>query len=140
MVKILNEKRLMARISRIDPAVGRAVKGAVGRAAEAHADTARLRAPEDTGDLKRSIGWAFGSARGGVIPLGGKRLNKSDITAVAYAGDKRAYYARFQEFGTSRNRAQPYFFPAARVIAPGFRADLKRAGKSAIKAAIRGGS
>jgi len=98
--------------------------------------------PVDEGDLRASIGWAWGSAPKGAMVLDSveAKKNASD-RIVIYAGDPVAFYARFVEFGTQAHavgagsdvakasgksgaqsgamhpgaRAQPFFWPAYRA-------------------------
>jgi HK97 gp10 family phage protein len=95
------------------------------------------------GALRDSIGWTWGDAPKGSISVG-KVRNASDkfgrINITIYAGtrDKSlgnadAFYARFQEFGTIKMAANPFFFPAWRAN----RTRARRAAKRAISKAIK---
>jgi hypothetical protein len=99
---------------------------------------AKALAPKDTLELEKSIGWRFGSLPKGAFQLSaaGVRFNKSDFRITVYAGSSKAYYARWQEFGSSQNRAQPYFFPAYRQILRKLRATLKGIVNQAARRAI----
>lgn len=61
-------------------------------------------APKETGELVESIGWRW-------VPKGFRR-----IVARIFAGAGDAFHARFQEFGTVDQDAQPFFFPIYRAL------------------------
>ena len=99
----------------------------------------------DDGELRDSIGWTWGKVPKGALTLG--KVARSQIggglTATVYAGNSKAYYARWVEFGTAQHvngglfagsehpgtQARPFFYPA-------FRANRKSA-KRRIRAAQR---
>ncbi|HEX8343497.1 MAG TPA: HK97-gp10 family putative phage morphogenesis protein [Actinoplanes sp.] len=84
-------------------ALGAAVVRKSGLQVEA---TAKLFSPVDTGHLKATIGARFeGDGRHG------------EMEAVISA---TAEYARYQEFGTSRQAPQAFMGPALDRVAPGF--------------------
>lgn len=91
-------------------------------------------APQDTGDLAGSIGWTWGDAPRGSLVLGrvGGR-EYAGLRITIYAGDKNAFYARFQEFGTRNMAANPFFFPVWRLMKRRVRSRLSRAIRKAIK-------
>lgn len=68
---------------------------------------AKLRAPVDTGFLRSSIQTAF----------------EGDLTAVVFVG---AEYGVYVEFGTTRQRAQPYLQPALEEVSRSIGAELKQ--------------
>lgn len=53
------------------------------------------------------------------------------------AGDETAFYARMVEFGTPRNAASPFFYPAYRALRRGLRARMSRAVRRAIRKVAR---
>jgi len=100
--------------------------------------------PVDSGDLQKSIGWTWGDAPRGALTIskvvGGSRSKA--LTITIYAGDEKAYHARWVEFGTAphANRgkfagtqnpgtpAQPFFFVSYRAN--------KKPGKAKVRKAI----
>ena len=64
------------------------MRGAVRAGSKVLADSAKSRAPVDSGDLKKSIRVSTRSRRG-------------QVSASVRAGDKRAFYAHMVEYGTA---------------------------------------
>jgi len=99
--------------------------------------------PMLTGALRDSIGWTWGDAPKGSMTIGtvrGREYEKIAITIYAGTRDKSlgsadAFYARFQEFGTVKMAANPFFFPAWRANKSRVRGNIKRAVSRAIKTA-----
>lgn len=98
----------------------------------------------DSGDLQMSIGWTWGKApKGSMVIAAVKASNESGMTITIYAGNKKAFYARWIEFGTARHEnggifdgsihpgttAQPFFYVSWRAS--------QRAAKRAINKAVR---
>lgn len=93
-------------------------------------------APQDSGDLAGSIGWTWGEAPSGSVVLGevgGRQYGAMRLTI--YAGDKDTFYARFQEFGTVKMPANPFFFPTWRANRRRVRGRMTRAIKKAVREA-----
>ncbi len=97
------------------------------------------------GALRNSIGWTWGDAPRGAITLGkvrnaSDRLGRIAITIYAGTRDKSlgnadAFYARFQEFGTVKMAANPFFYPAWRANKTRVKAAITRAVKRAVRKA-----
>lgn len=107
------------------------------------ADMKRL-VPRDTDALFNSIGWTWGDkAPKGSIKIGrvqGRGFAAMSITIYAGTRDKSlgsadAFYARFQEFGTFKMAANPFFYPAWRANRTASKAAIKRAVNRAVKRA-----
>lgn len=93
-------------------------------------------APHLTGDLAGSIDWTWGDAPAGSMTIGkvgGKEYGSMAITI--YAGGSDAFYARFQEFGTRKMPANPFFYPVWRARRKTVKARVGRAIRAAIKKA-----
>ena len=113
-------------------------------------------APVDEGDLRNSIGWTFGEVPKGAISLKTRSvLVKGQIMKITiYAGDEKAYYARWVEFGTRAHNvakggglksfsgeavthpgagARPFFYPSWRAM----KKPIKKAISKAIQEAVR---
>jgi HK97 gp10 family phage protein len=89
-------------------------------------EVARLMAPRETGAMMNSIALVsakkstYNSAvltarrmRPGAEVQGSPLAGKNEVYIVPVVG-----YAGHQEFGTSRNRAQPFLIPALRAVGP----------------------
>ena len=154
--------RLQARLAKVpDVARAAAAQAMEEGAAEVVAEMKRL-APVDSGALRDSIGWTWGDVPAGTFTIADIRSGKNKGEQYAtlrikiYAGSKKAFYARWVEFGTqahsvARNAsvergkrqnegtfhpggaAQPFFFVAWAKHRRKFRARIR----AAVKAAIR---
>ena len=112
------------------------------QAANVVADMKRL-VPVSSGALRDSIGWTWGDAPKGAITLGtvrGRRYARMAITIYAGTrdtsrGSADAFYARFQEFGTVKMTANPFFYPAWRANRKRVKGAITRAVKRAVRKA-----
>jgi HK97 gp10 family phage protein len=92
-------------------------------------------APHVSGDLAGSIGWTWGDAPKGSFTLGKVAGNEyATMRITIYAGGGKAFYARFQEFGTVKMPANPFFFPVWRAKRKSVKNRITRAMNKAIKA------
>lgn len=110
------------------------IRKALAENAEEIVAFARRLVPVDQGDLKASIGWTFGAAPKGSMVLAEAKSEEADLRVTVYAGNERAYYARWIEFGTVNMTGRPYFFPAYRAVKRRVRGRLTRATRKAAKA------
>ena len=144
---------LQARFRALPVEVRRAVRAEMERiAAEIVAQMRRL-APRDTGRLAQSIGWTWGSPPDGSIAVTsidgavGDKLTiyaGGEATREVYVPPKvegRIYqpgaggttdYAVWQEFGTVKMQANPFFWPSIRAAR---RSINRRLNAAAVKAA-----
>lgn len=142
--------------------VPNAVRQAAREALEAGADelVAEMRrlVPVESGALRASIGWAWGEAPAGAIysdTVGGG--DTAGLRIVIYVGGSegtkrrqarnsgtrtsdqgRAGYfdsdnARYQEFGTSKMPANPFFWPSYRALKRRIKSRITRAINKAIR-------
>ncbi|MDW9735147.1 HK97 gp10 family phage protein [Sinorhizobium meliloti] len=115
--------------------------------------------PTDSGALKNSIDWTWGSAPKGALTIAtvrgqGMRNTGSENTITIYSGNADAYYARFVEFGTAAHTAggmfagaaipaiaaSPFFFVSFRANRKRVKSRITRAvNKSAKEVAAGGG-
>jgi len=95
----------------------------------------RAVAPRQTGELAASINWTWGDAPAGAMVLGTVRgSDYGTMRITIYAGGGDAFHARFQEFGTVKMAANPFFYPVWRTRRRGAKSKITRA----ISKAIRG--
>jgi HK97 gp10 family phage protein len=143
--RILGLAALERKINRLPVAAKAAMQVAIGQMADEIVALAKGLVPVDSGDLKDSIAWTWGKVPKGALTLGkvAAATIGGDLTATVYAGNDKAYYARWVEFGTAphinggmfagrQNRgthARPFFYPAYRAN--------KKPGLRRIRAAVR---
>lgn len=128
---------LQARFYAIPKAVREAVKAEMEKQAEAVVEMMRRLAPRDQGDLIKSINWTWGDAPKGAMRLGNVVGGRGDGTmriTIYAGGSKASFHAVFQEFGTRKMAANPFFFPAWRVRRKRIKAGISRAITKAIRA------
>jgi HK97 gp10 family phage protein len=82
--------------------------------------TAKALAPVDEGDLRDSIR---------------KEPGPHELAVTVVAGDERAFYARFVEFGRRGMPARPFFWPAYRALQKRIRSRINRSITTAAKKA-----
>jgi len=132
MAKLFGLARLDRKLKRLPELAKAEIKAAMETAAEEITATMRRLVPISPGggDLHDSIGWTWGKApKGAGLVASVKSRLAGDLTITIYAGNAKAFYARWQEFGTVNQPAQPFFFVA-------YRANRKSA-KRRINGAIR---
>ena len=96
----------------------------------------RILAPKGrTGRLVGSIDWTWGDAPAGTITVGRSRASDLDMRITIYAGGGKAFYARFQEFGTKTMAANPFFFPVYRANRSRVKGRVNRALNRAVRKA-----
>jgi len=115
--------KLKRKFSALPEAMQAEIRKAQEAGAEDMAGMARRLVPHDSGALEASIGWTYGDPPTGSIGGGGgSKAPPSQATGTGtdrisvYAGDAKAYYARWVEFGTVARPATPFFFPAYRAL------------------------
>lgn len=107
-------------------------------------DAMKMAAPIQSGDLRDSIGWTWGEVPAGSFMIDEIRSgkNKGDQYATLrikiYAGNRDAFYARFQEFGTRSQPARPFFFSTWKRERAKFRRKIRAAIRKRIKEAFNG--
>lgn len=111
-------RRLQQRMDAIPREVRQVVQPALDKSAQELAARQRSLAPRDDGDLQASI-----------------RVEPGDheLARKVLAGDDRAFYARFVEFGTLEAEAQPFFYPAYRLLKKRLSGRIKRAISKSVK-------
>jgi len=171
MAKIKNRARLRAKLRALPTEIKKHIIPALEKAAQEIVDMQHHLAPFKSGDLRNSIDWTWGAVPKRVAFLSLQTQpspqSKNDLFISIYAGNEKAFYARFVEFGTrattkgekvtsstsrgkrtmtaSRTfpgtRAQPFFFPAYRALKKSVKNRINRATNKALKAvaAMQGG-
>jgi len=148
-VTVRRKDELFAKLKKLAPAVEKALVVSNGKAAVDMVTLARQFAPVRTGALRDSI---VATAPGGLPPVHsqGARVVPPGAFMVT-AGSDRVRYAHLVEFGTAPHvnqgmmpgtlnpgaPAQPYFFPAYRLIRKGMKNRATRAINQSIKAVVR---
>lgn len=148
MAKVGGVDRLKRKLQAIPEVARTEIAKAMEESAAEIVKFARGLAPVEDGDLQRSIGWTWGDAPKGAIVLGSVRASKTgNMVITIYAGDDRAFYARWVEFGTKPHEngglftgsehpgtaAQPFFYPAYRAVRRSVRGRVSRAVTKAAK-------
>jgi len=125
-VEIIGAQKLIARLARLATALDSAAIKGVKEVAGAIRDDAKEMCPVDTGSLQKSI-------RIGAYAMPAGHTHSVRVTAGGYVTNpktnRKVDYASYVEFGTSRQRAQPFLRPA--IVK--HRKDLARAIKEAIR-------
>jgi HK97 gp10 family phage protein len=133
MAKNKSLARFEQRLKAIPEAVRESVLPAIMRSAEELADRMRHLAPEDEGDLKRSI---VVTGPGQTTPAysqpGGSHVI-GELSAAVTAGDTNTRYAHLVEFGTTKAPAKPYFWISYRLSKKRITNRIKRAISKAVR-------
>lgn len=125
--------RLEHRLAAIPKQVKDAVQPALLRSGNEMADLMRQLAPEDTGELKKSITVTpAGHSTPAFSQPGGATVVPENAVMVT-VGDTDVRYAHLVEYGTSEAPAQPYFWPAFRLLRNRVTNRVKRAVGKAVR-------
>lgn len=147
MANIIGLDRLNRKLSALPNIARKRIREAMAHGADEIVAVMKSLVAEDSGDLKNSIDWTWGSAPRGAMTIAtvrgqGMRNTGSENTISIYAGNAKAFYARFVEFGTAAHTAGGMFegatipaIAASPFFFVSFRANRKRA-KSRITRAI----
>ena len=137
--------RIVAKLKQIPDVAVDAARQAMEEVAQEIVEAMRAAAPKGkTGRLRDSIGWTWGDLPPGTFMIDEIRSgkNKGDQYATLrikiYAGNREAFYARFQEFGTRSQPAQPFFFSTWKRERAKFRRKIRAAIRKRIKEAFNG--
>lgn len=126
-------KRLSHTLKRLPDAVEDAVKPALNKSGDELATTMKRLAPVDEGDLRDSITVTrIGETTPPYSQPGGSRQAKENEVIVT-AGNSRVRYAHLVEFGTSQAAAQPFFWPAYRLLKKRLKSRISRSIGKAVK-------
>lgn len=135
MSKVRGLDSLVKKLTKIPEEAKAEIRKALELSADEVVRLAKRLAPVDDGDLQMSISWTWGDPPKGSIVLGVVKAPKGsdDLRISIYAGNSKAYYARWVEFGTQHASAQPYFLPAYRANRKRVRGRVTRAINKAAK-------
>jgi HK97 gp10 family phage protein len=157
--KVIGLDRLNRKLALLPVAARRRIREAMQQGADEIVAMMKALVPTDSGDLKNSIDWTWGTAPKGALTIAtvrgqGMRNTGSENTITIYAGNADAYYARFVEFGTAAHTAggmfagatipaiaaSPFFFVSFRANRKRVKSRITRAiNKSAKEVAAGGG-
>ncbi|MBX8785278.1 HK97 gp10 family phage protein [Ochrobactrum sp. GRS2] len=135
VARIIGLAKLQRKINRLPNIAKQKIKVALEQSAEEITSLAKSLVPVDQGELRDSIGWTWGKAPKGALTLGkvAEASMAGDLTITIYAGNSKAYYARWVEFGTQKMGAQPYFYPSYRANKKSTRNRIRRSVRQAAK-------
>lgn len=133
--KIKNLNRLNKKFIRLSQGAIDAIRPAMAAGADDIVAMAKRFAPVDTGALRDSIGWTWGSQiPEGSTALGSLRNKRSpELIITIFAGSKEVFYVKWKEFGTVAQKAHPFFFPAYRAQRKSVKSKIRRAITKAAK-------
>ena len=122
--------RLQRRMKAVPEKIRRAVRPAVEKSADEMVDMARRFAPVDDGTLRASI-----KHHAGPHDLSREvRAGGETTTRRVRAGADATYdYALAQEYGSANHPAQPFFWPAYRLIRKRIKSRIRRAVGKAVR-------
>jgi HK97 gp10 family phage protein len=124
-VIIQNRARLQTKVRALRAKVAASVTPAVIEAAKLIIGTQKRYVPVDDGDLRDSIHWEQDA----------KSENAARVLIIA--GGEPAPHGRIIEFGSTRQAAQPFFFPGYRVERKRAKAIIAKAVRAAVRSAAR---
>lgn len=145
---ILGLAKLEKKLKRLPDAASASIKKAMEQGADEIVSMMKSLVPEQSGDLKDSIGWTWGKApNGSTIMAQAKATLGGGLTITIYAGNDKAFYARWVEFGTAAHLnggmfagskhpgsiASPFFFVSYRANRKKVKSRIRRAVNKAAK-------
>jgi HK97 gp10 family phage protein len=150
MAKISRRANLLKKLAALPPAARSAIKQALAESADEIVAGQKRLVPKDSHDLENSIGSTFGGYKAENSNVRGVSAGSGgdpDLTVTIHAGNAKAFYAAFVEFGTSAyiaggkfkgahvpaRPAQPFFYPAYRANKRRVKARITRATTRAAK-------
>ena len=144
MAKLEGRDRLLRKMRALPDEVRSAIRQALAEGADEITDMQKRLVPVKSGALRNSIGSTFGKYKPANSNVRGVQAGTSgdpDLTVTIHAGDAKAFYASFVEFGTAPHtnqgrfagtqhpgsRAQPFFYPAYRALRRRVKSRITRA-------------
>jgi HK97 gp10 family phage protein len=142
MANIIGLDRLRKKFAALPDVARDAIRQAMEQSAEQIVMMMKSLAPVESGDLQMSISWTWGAAPKGALKIATVSSRNGGMRITIFAGNEKAYYARFVEFGTSGHKAGGKFagadippIPAHPFFFVSFRAN-RRSAKSRVSRAI----
>lgn len=147
-------QQLQSKLAAIPPRVERLARAAMEKGADELVSMMKRLVPVDSGDLRDSIGWTWGEAPKGSFAIAQSEPDSRGLKITVYAGNAKAYYAAWVEFGTAPHnvaqgggnksfsggsvghpgaRAEPFFFPSYRALRKRIQSRIKREMKKGIR-------
>lgn len=119
-------------------------KEAIEKNADAMVAMAQRLAPKgDSRELVNSIRWYWAGSKDDLGPGGGGlRAGRTtviaakgalELAAIVAAGNSKAFYARWQEFGTRNQPGQPFFYVSYRALRKSAKARMAAATRNAAR-------
>lgn len=167
--KMTGLQKLQRTLAVIPDLAKKEIAFAMERGANEVVNLAKSLVSVEDGVLKDSIGWTWGNAPKGSIALGtvkGSGRFANDMRITIFAGDDKAFYARWVEFGTSSHKidvknakvmirttgkgqgvfgksvnhpgakASPFFYPSYRALRKRIKSRISRGIKKAAKNSV----
>lgn len=106
-----NADRFRAKIKMLSPTLQAAIRQAMAQTAQQIVEAMRDLVPVDTGALRDSINWCWGNAPKGAMAfttLTNAPAPGNSFKLTIFAGNYKAFYARWVEFGTHAHAAGSY--------------------------------
>lgn len=136
-------------MSSIPDAVKKQIRPTIEKNAKKINNLQKQLAPVDTGALRLNISYSMGASpvlsSSASFSTTGKKTGDPDLSAFLYAGtedkSEKGWYARFVEFGTAPRAghpgtdAQPFFYPAIRLLTRDVKRSIQRAFNKGLKEA-----
>lgn len=136
-------------MSSIPDAVKKQIRPTIEKNAKKINNLQKQLAPVDTGALRLNISYSMGASpvlsSNASFSTTGKKTGDPDLSAFLYAGtedkSEKGWYARFVEFGTAPRAghpgtdAQPFFYPAIRLLTRDVKRSIQRAFNKGLKEA-----
>lgn len=138
MTRITGLTQLRAKLKAMPAEVRKEIHAAMEAGAEEMVQMAKRLCPVASGDLRDSIGWTWDEAPAGAMVLAQSTAGDERITI--FAGNSKAFYARWVEFGSVKTSAWPFFYPSYRALKKWIKARTSRAVGKAMKTVAAGGN
>ncbi|MET3601815.1 HK97-gp10 family putative phage morphogenesis protein [Martelella mangrovi] len=138
---VLGRAKLQKKLDRLPKVAKTMIRDAMAEQADDIVRMMKSLVPVDNGDLRDSIGWTWGRnvPKGATVVAAVKQSLGGDLTITVYAGNEKAYYARWIEFGTVKMKAQPYFYVSWRANQKNAKRKIRKATRNAAKRVAKGG-
>ncbi|MDH3232200.1 MAG: HK97 gp10 family phage protein [Alphaproteobacteria bacterium] len=138
MTKILGRARLDRKFRKMPKLYRREIRTEMERAANEMVALMKRLVHNVEGDLEASIGWTWGTVlRDGRVTVISLFAIDESMTITIYAGNKDAFHARWEEFGTQYREGHPFFFVAHRALKKRTKARFRRASTKAARAVVK---